>query len=211
MPSFHNDRLPGEVESGARGGPGFKTTVLTSNSGAEQRNIEWERARHRWDISFGIRDKADLVAVRKHFYARYGRAYGFPFLDLSDYNMPRQTIGIGNGVTTIFPIFKEYESGGETYLRYLTRFVPNTMSVWVNGVLLASSGQFYTTEGSRNLVFDPSSIPGNGQIIEVQTDFYVPVRYDQDELNVQAIIEDETDPDEGLEGISSIVIVELKE
>lgn len=211
MPSFHNDRLPGEIESGARGGPGFKTTVLTSNSGAEQRNIEWERARHRWDISFGIQDKADLEAVRKHFYARYGRAYGFPFKDLSDFNMPRQTIGVGNGVTTTFPVFKEYESGGETYQRYLTRFIPDTATVWVNGVIQAGSGDYFLVEGDGDLVFAPGSIPANGHVIEIQVDFYVPVRYDQDDLNVQAIIEDEDDPNTGLEGISSIVIVELKE
>ena len=38
--TFHNIRLPTEIEIGARGGLGFLTQINELNSGAEQRNIE---------------------------------------------------------------------------------------------------------------------------------------------------------------------------
>ena len=68
--------------------------------------------------------------------------------------------------------------------------------------------------GAMNMgtvAFNVGSTPAAGHLIEFACEFDVPVRFDHDELNVQAIIEDEDDSAEGLEGISAITIVELRE
>ena len=54
--------FPARIAYGARGGPEFKTRVVTLASGFEQRNIDWERARGRWTIDTGAgRFAADVL------------------------------------------------------------------------------------------------------------------------------------------------------
>lgn len=214
MVTFHNVRLPEEIEMGARGGLGFKTTILESNSGREQRNIEWSRARGRWDISYGIRNKADLIAVRDFHLARYGRAYGFRFKDWLDYVMPRQTIAVGTGAVSSFPVFKEYSSGGFVYRSYLTRIVANSYSLWIGGVLQGISD--FNLDIDVGTVTTPAA-PGVGVIVEFACQFDRPVRFDIDRMEIQGIIAenkedtDQTAQTEGVEGITAVPIVELRE
>lgn len=134
--SFHNVRLPVDVERGAQGGPGFKTTVIELSSGFEKRNIDWERSRGKWDVGYGFDDKEDLVApLTAFFYARRGKAYGFRFKDWSDFEIARQTIGTGDAVTVAYQVFKRYSSGGYDFDRKITRLVTGSVSVWVANVL----------------------------------------------------------------------------
>lgn len=208
MTSFHNVRLPEEIEQGAQGGPRFKTTILEMNSGQEQRNIEWSRARGRWDISYGVRDKADIDAVRDFFYARYARAYGFRFKDWMDFELARTSIGTGNGSTTNFDIYKYYSSGGYVYARRLTRIVENSESVWVDNVLKTRNVDYYVDYDNGKLYFLPGHVPGQTADIEIECEFDVPVRFDIDELNIHAIIETE---EGAIEGLPAIPILELRE
>jgi uncharacterized protein (TIGR02217 family) len=57
------------VARGATDGPGFSTNVVTLGSGSERRNIQWANARGEWNISTGIRTRAEMQAVIAHFYA----------------------------------------------------------------------------------------------------------------------------------------------
>ncbi len=60
---FLDIAFPGSVGRGATGGPGFSTQIVTLASGAEQRNVNWSQARGRWNISTGIRSRADMAVV----------------------------------------------------------------------------------------------------------------------------------------------------
>ena len=73
---FLDIAFPGSVGRGATGGPGFSTQIVTLASGAEQRNVNWLQARGRWNISTGIRSRADMhgCAFRAASLAGYGRA-----------------------------------------------------------------------------------------------------------------------------------------
>lgn len=212
--SFHNVRLPERIESGARGGIGFNTGVLEASDGSEQRNVNWARARGRWDIAYGIRDKADLIAVKAFHVVRHGKAYGFRFRDWSDYVMTRQTIAVGDGVATLYPVFKEYVSGDWTYRHYLTRIVSGTFSLWVNGVLMGSSVDYGLDIETGAITFNGAP-PTNGHIIEFACLYDHPARFDIDRLDIQAIIEHEYDTpeeeQEGIEALGPIPIVSLKE
>ncbi len=139
MTSFHNVRLPVDVEQGSTGGPGFDTTVLKLSSGFEKRNINWERELGEWDISYGVRTKADLDAVKAFFYARRARAYGFRFKDWSDFQIgavgsPHTIFTLG-GITTVIQVYKTYSDAGGSFARKITRLVSGTLSVYVGGVL----------------------------------------------------------------------------
>src|SRR5262245_15642536 len=151
MVSFHNVRLPVNVEKGAEGGPEFKTTVLALSSGHEKRNIEWERVKGGWDIAYGINTKAELEEVIAFFYARRAKAYGFRFKDWTDYEIEDQSIGIGGGVTTVFQMFKRYTSGAYYFDRRITRLVADSLTVKVNGVL-QTEGVQYTADDDTGII-----------------------------------------------------------
>lgn len=197
--AFHETRLPEDVERGAQGGPKFKTTVLELDSGFEQRNIDWSEARGEWDVGYGIESKADYVDVVAFFRARYGRAHGFRFKDWTDFEMARQTIGTGDGVKTVFQVFKRYSSGGVDYDRILKKLVAGTVQVWKAGVL--QSVGFTINLNAGTVTF--SVAPSGGQVIEAECEFDVPVRFDTDHLKVTAETFDAG-------SIPSIPVVELR-
>ena len=91
--TFHDTRLPVDVERGALGGPGFKTTVTPLGSGKEQRNIDWARTRAEFDIGYGLMDQdsvlleATIDALLAFFYTREGKAHTFRFKDWSDFKI----------------------------------------------------------------------------------------------------------------------------
>ena len=89
---FLDIAFPGSVGRGATGGPGFSTQIVTLASGAEQRNVNWSQARGRWNISTGIRSRADMAAVIAHFHVVKGRAYSFRFKDWNDFDAADQAM-----------------------------------------------------------------------------------------------------------------------
>lgn len=211
MTTFHDVRLPVDVEKGAEGGPEFKTRILGLDSGDEQRNIQWQKIRGSWDISYGISSKKLLDGVISFFYARWGRAYGFRFKDWADYQIgdsftddpaTKQSIGVGAAGNKIFQIYKDYESGGYHYLRTITRPVSGTLKVWVGGVLKTETSD-YTVDYSTGLITFGTA-PGDDVDVSIITEFDVPVRFDVDKLDITSQTYDAIQ-------IGSITILQLKE
>lgn len=197
--AFHNVRLPEHIESGARGGPAFKTSVIILSSGAEQRNEEWTRARGQWDISYAIQTAADYRAVLAFFYARRGRLFGFRFKDYSDYKGTQEELGTGNGTNRVFPLVKNYTDMGGTYVRQITRPIANTVKVYVAGVSVP-----FSLSATGVVTINSGSTPQAGQKVTADFQFDVPVRFDMDEMSVALTWEDAGD-------IPDINLVELKE
>lgn len=198
---FHDVRLQEDVEQGARGGPGFKTTIIGVGSGNEQRNKEWQLARARWDISYGITGGAQFGGVLAFFYARNGRAYGFRFKDWSDYSVTGQVLGDGDGSNTDFQLIKTYGDVANTYIRVITRPVSGTLTVYVDAVE-QTEGVDYTL-GSRGVV-QFSSPPPMGDEVTADFEFDVPVRFDVDELELDVTRSDTA-------SYRSIEIIEIRE
>lgn len=181
--SFHDVRLPPDVERGAQGGPGFKTTVIELANGKEKRNINWSQARARYNVAYGIMRRADYKAVLTFFYARRGKAHSFRFKDWSDFEMPRQNIGTGTGSEDEYQIFRRYSSGSQNYDRIIEKPVAGTVQVWVNNVLLT-----ITTDYTVNLLTGLITFvtpPTSGHAIEVACEFDVPCRFDKDEMETE--------------------------
>lgn len=192
--SFHEVRLPDDVERGATGGPGFKTRILELESGFEQRNIDWSQSRGRWDISYGLMQMEDDIlethvhAVRDFFFARQGRAFGFRFKDWSDFEIgdytnptaDNQAIGIGDDATTIFQIFKRYTSGSINYDRLIKKLVSGTVVVLLDNVVQGAG--FTINLNTGEITF--SVAPTAGQIVQVALEYDVPVRFDDDNLKI---------------------------
>lgn len=204
--TIHNVRLPVDVERGARGGPSFNTTILELSSGFEKRNINWSYARGRWDIGYGIQSDSDLQDVKDFFYARFGRAYGFRFKDWTDYVLGVSGTGslvlVATGGETDVQIIKTYASGGFQYNRPLTRIVDSTYEVYLNDSLQTETTH-YTIDVDTGVISFVSTLNSSDEV-DVYCEFDVPVRFDVDAMEVEALWAD-------AQSVPSIPVVEIRE
>ena len=185
--AFHEDIFPEEISYGAVGGPKFSTTVMTLANGYERRNIDWSRVRAEYDVSYGLKTQSELDLIRKFFYARKGRAYGFRYKDWNDYVLPVQIIGTTNGTLRTFQLFKRYQSGVSLYDRALTKIMTGSLNVYRNGsaITLGTSGTQYAVNMNTGLITLGSTIGATtGESITARCQFHVPVRFDTDHLAV---------------------------
>lgn len=174
---FLDISFPDAVARGATGGPGFSTNVVTLGSGAERRNIQWADARGEWNISTGIRTRAEMQAVIAHFYVVKGRGYSFRFKDWNDYqaaDVPMLEVS-----DTVWQLVKRYNVGGYEHVRAITKPVAGTVTCKVGGSPVVPSDIDYLT-GLVTFASAPGSAPTGS------FDFDVPVRFDTDKLPVQA-------------------------
>lgn len=204
--SFHDTRLDVDVEKGAVGGPGFKTLVMELSSGYEKRNIDWERSRGRWDLSYGMDTKSNQEAVLAFFYARYGKAYGFRFKDWTDFQIgvsstdTPQEIGTGDASVKKFQMYRRYVDGAYTFNRPITRVVAGTTRVFLNSVEQMSGWTIDVDTG----VITFTAAPGMSVSVGAICEFDVPVRFDIDDLQMDAERDD-------VFAYPSVPIIELKE
>lgn len=103
-------RFPVDISCGSTGGPAYCTNVVVTAAGHELRNINWVNARRKYNISYGIKNVQQFEKLVAFFHNCKGRALGFRFKDWSDFMAHEQIIGIGDGRSKTFQLFKEYRS-----------------------------------------------------------------------------------------------------
>jgi uncharacterized protein (TIGR02217 family) len=177
-------RFPTDISYGVSGGPEFKTDIVMSGNGHEQRNINWPYARNRYNVAHGIKNKQQLDHLISFFRARRGRGIGFRFKDWIDYLANNQEIGYGDGSTKQFQLKKEYSSGDTKYTRIITKPVKDTVKIYFNKILQEKN---YNINYSKGLV-DFIVPPLKNVSITADFEFDVPVRFDTD--NLSASIDD---------------------
>ena len=178
--AFHEIRFPDDIAYGASGGPEFATTIVTMASGFEQRNINWQAARGRWDVASGLKKQAQLDTLLAFFRGRKGRAHGFRFKDWSDFRATGQLIGTGDGANKTFQLVKNYTSGAGSESRIIKKPVSGTTKIYLNGVQLMSGWSVSSSTGIVTI----NTAPGNGVPVTADFEFDVPVRFDTDRMAV---------------------------
>lgn len=179
MSNFHEIRLPTDISFGSTGGPEFSTDIVSTQSGHEQRQVNWSAARASYNVAHGVRTQSQLDELISFFRARHGRAYGFRFKDWQDYSATAQIIGVGDDAEISFQLTKTYISGNEQYVRTINKIVDNSVNIYVDSVLVSSG---LTVDNNNGVVaFDVA--PSNGQIITADFEFDVPVRFNTDQLS----------------------------
>lgn len=179
MTVFHDVQFPSDISYGSSGGPQYSTDIIITNSGHEQRNINWAESRSYYNIVHGVKTKDQMDILIEFFRARKGRAYGFRFKDWSDYDVVGQNIGVGGGVQSVFALKKTYTNGGAATDRAITKPVDNSVSIYVDNMLVSSGVTVDYTSGQ--VTFDAA--PDNGAVIAADFEFDVPVRFDTDRLS----------------------------
>jgi uncharacterized protein (TIGR02217 family) len=136
---FADVDFPIAIGAEASAAPSFSTNVVTSASGHEQRNANWQQARLRFDAGPGVRGDAELGDLLEFFRARRGSAVAFRFRDPFDHSSNGMTgapsaddqqLGIGDGATTEFPLVKAYGDGER---RRITRPVAGSVRISLGG------------------------------------------------------------------------------
>ena len=177
---FHEVQFPVDISYGASGGPEYSTDIVTVGSGYEQRNINWEQSRGRWNVAQGVKTKSQMDALIAFFRARMGKAYGFRFKDWTDYKSSGQLIGTGDGYQDEFQLIKTYSDGIVTMTRAIKKPVLGTAKIYVDGVLRTGGVSVNITNG----IVAFNSPPLFGQAITAVFEFDVPARFDSDYMPV---------------------------
>ncbi|HEV2866046.1 MAG TPA: DUF2460 domain-containing protein, partial [Allosphingosinicella sp.] len=184
MEAFDDVRFPIALGREASVEPTFSTAIVTTASGAEQRNSEWADARLRFDAGPGMRGEAELRTLIAFFRARRGAAVGFRFQDPFDHSSSPsggppeaadQRLGEGDGERTELALVKSYGD----QVRRITRPVAGSVRVAVGGIERVSGW----TLGEKGVVaFDVP--PGDGAEVTAGFRFDVPVRFAEDRLSL---------------------------
>ena len=183
---FVETRFPEYISYNSSGGPGFSTTIFTSASGREQRNINWSQARAQYDVSHAIKSKGDMDEVLAFFYAMMGKAYGFRYKDWADFQIVNQQIGVGNGTKTQFQLIKTYSdpSNVQTFSRKIKKPVAGSISqILVGGSPV--SGSTWSVDSTTGIITFTTAPPNTQPVMVVYAEFDVPVRFDTDIANIR--------------------------
>ena len=188
--SFHDVRLPDDIERGASGGPRFNTTILQVDSGQERRNINWSLPLAGWDVGYGIRTKVLYEEVRSFFYLRQGRAFGFRFKDWSDYELVRDpdlpfdslpmTFTVQEPRKSLVKVYRDVS--GSEFRRPITYPVVRTMVLYNrNGTMIPRSDW---TWDAQKYEIELIGITGTTADVTVSCEFDIPVRFDTDQFTL---------------------------
>lgn len=182
---FEDVDFPIAMGAEASASPGFSTNVVTSASGHETRNVNWQQARLRFDAGPGVRGDAELGLLIAFFRARRGAAVGFRFRDPFDHSSNAmagsptasdQSIETADGTRTSFALVKHY---GDGEARRITRPVAGSVRVSVGGAEQVSGWTL-----SELGVVQFASPPASGAVIRAGYLFDTPVRFAEDRLDI---------------------------
>ena len=186
MQAFDDVSFPLALGRDAAVSPGFSTSVTVTASGFERRNSLWRDARLRFDVGPGLRSAAELGTLLAFFRARRGAARGFRLRDPYDFSsngmtgtptLIDQELGRGDGRATDFALVKRYGED-DPQLRRITRPVAGSVVVSLDGV----RAQGWTLAPAGRIAF--ARAPAAGVRVCAGFLFDVPVRFEQDELQV---------------------------
>lgn len=196
--AFHDVQFPSDLSYGYMGGPGFRTQVIETDGGVEERSSRWQNARWRFDVGRDFGSSAELSLLQDFFLARAGALHSFRFKDWGDYTSAidgisepthlDQVVAEVDGSTTQFQLFKTYSSGSESYARRITLPVSGTVKIGVAGVDVTTGWTVNLTTGIVTFSSAPAETPTAGFEFDVpcrfgiEADRRLPLRIDAFDL-----------------------------
>jgi uncharacterized protein (TIGR02217 family) len=196
MTSFSEARFPTDIAYGMAGGPEYSTDVVIMASGFEQRNVNWQAARGRYNVAHGVKTEAQLTQIIAFFRAHRGKAIGFRFKDWTDYVGQGEVLGVGDGKTQDFQLIKHYAAGTAHTQRVIVKPAPGTVKLALPPELRFEVDY---TSGMVHFVTPPPP----ELVIKADFEFDIPVRFDTDFLSSSL-------ENYGSYGVQDIPLVEIK-
>ncbi len=152
IPDKISKRFPDKINFGFTGGPKFFTDIAAGTSGFEQRQVNWEQARHAYNASHEVKTQAELDVLRAFFLAVRGQATAFKFLDWADYSTD-MAVQIGTDPDLALPV-----AGTMT---------PQDMVNTVNGAVGQGDGTTLTYQCAKT--YSPEPLAGDLNLQAAET------------------------------------------
>lgn len=191
---FHDVPIPEKIAFGATCGLSHRTEIVETGSGFEHRNNPWAHGRRRYALSTGPRPIAELHELQSFFDARQGRLYGFLLRDWLDHSSAADggAIAVGDqpllacdSERRIFRLQKIYGDTPHQTSRLIEKPKADTIRIARNGRLLTASRDYELDAGNGCIRF-AAPVP-EGDEVRAGFEFYVPVRFDVDRLDIQLV------------------------
>lgn len=191
--SFHEIRFPTSISNNSVAGTERRTQIVVLGSGQEERNSNWADSRRLYNAGYGVKTLDDLYQVMEFYEERRGRLYGFRWKDRLDHKSckPSQTpeptdqvIGTGDGATTEFQLVKVYGGAYEAWTRSIRKPVAGSVRIAVDGQELTEITDFLVAGHTGLVTFQPAAVPAPGALVTAGFEYDVPVRFDEDRLEV---------------------------
>lgn len=178
--SFLEIRFPESIAFNSSSILEFNTTIIKAKNGYEQRNINWNSNKMKFNIINGIKTKTELDELITFFRNVKGAGYGFRFKDFTDYQAENQYIGVGNGETKEFQLIKAYRvSDNIVYYRKITKPVISTVRVFINDI----ESKDFNIDLTTGLI-TLNTAPEIDSTIKANFEFDVPVRFENDIMEI---------------------------
>lgn len=173
--------------------PRYSTDITVGANGNEVRNANWQDPLFKYNAAFGVKSKADIELLQTHFHLVRGREGSFLVKDYQDFSVEDWTVfaEAPNGVRTTFQLIKKYvHPVMGTYTRTITKPIAiegvGGVQLRDNGVAIPTGN--YSFSSTTGIVTIPIA-PITGHVIDFKIDvFFVPVRFDIDELPTEMLL-----------------------
>lgn len=178
--SFLEIRFPESISFKSSSILEFNTSIFKSKNGSEQRNINWNYNKMKFNIINGIKKKEELDELITFFRNVKGRAYGFRFKDWTDYKAKKQYLGNGDNIKKQFQLIKSYKINNNIiYYRKILKPVISTVKILINDI---ENKDFNIDLTTGLITFNIP--PESNSIIKADFEFDVPVRFDNDIIEI---------------------------
>lgn len=206
---FIEERLEIGIDYGVVGGPSFKTEILLTGSGKEQRNATMWQPKGRWQLGDRMLLDSNIEGINEVLYlqdfhtARQGSKQGFRFRDWCDYRAIDQPIGTTDGITTQWQLKKIYQVGSEFTFRPILKPVLGSVKLYLDGV------EVYPSINYSNGLISFAVPPQSGQLLTADFEFDVPVQFEADkvEWTLKAV---QLGTEEFLHKLGSVFVKEMR-
>ena len=160
----------------------WSVSIVELGGGAEQRNVNWSDARRVYNASNPTLTLAQFQSIETHFNARRGRGRAFPLRDRTSFRATVEALGTAGGIGSTMQLVIAGGDAGNAYVReiYLPESV--TLHVFANAVEKTEGVHWSMTYSGSTAGTLTWLASFSGQSITWSGDYYIPVRYDIDEL-----------------------------
>lgn len=210
---YVNVPFPERIAFGAQRRTGWRTSLATTAAGFEAVSQDWSRARYSFDLSFAVRDADDYTAIVAHFHTMRGRFKSFPFTDVLDYRATAETGVVIDAESDGYQLAKRYGTGADAYDRPITRPAAGAQIFRDRSSVVTDITGSSTIDPATGLVEFTGGTVIEGDVLSWVGEFFIPCRYDVDELPALIVNRQPGDEDFGnlLVEANSIPIVEVRE
>lgn len=185
--AFHNQVFPLDLAA-LKATIRWPANIIKLGGGAEQRVILQSNSRRSYDAMTAIQSITAFNAVIKHFNARRGPGFSYPVRDKTLFKVTTEPFGTGGAIGSTNQLTLNEGDASNAYNREI--YLPEVGTIHIfAGVTEKTEGVHWTlayTGATAGLVTWLTSV--SGQTLTWTGSFYIPVRYDAEDLPGAEII-----------------------